>query len=47
MDTMNDMLLIIDEPTKYLEVIYDIYSNKWLKAMDFMYQSILELGWST
>jgi ATPase subunit of ABC transporter with duplicated ATPase domains len=28
METMNDMLLIIDEPTNYLKVIYDIYSKK-------------------
>jgi hypothetical protein len=34
---MNDMLLIIDELTNNFEVIYDIYSKKWLEAMDFMY----------
>jgi hypothetical protein len=38
METMNDMLLIIDEPANYLKVIYDIYSKKWLETMDFMYQ---------
>jgi len=37
MEAVNDMLLIIDEPTNYLEVIYDIYFKKWLKAMDFLY----------
>ena len=37
MEAVNDMLLIIDESTNYLEVIYDIYSKKWLEAMDFMY----------
>ena len=37
MEIMNDMLLIIDELTNNLEVIYDIYSKKWLEAMDFMY----------
>jgi hypothetical protein len=28
LEAMNDMLLIIDDPTNYLEVIYDIYSKK-------------------
>jgi len=37
MEVVNDMLLIIDDPTNYLEVIYDIYSKKWLEAMSFMY----------
>jgi hypothetical protein len=37
MEIMNDMLLIIDELTNNLEVIYDIYSKKWLEAMEFMY----------
>jgi len=37
MKIMNDMLLIIDELTNNLEVIYDIYSKKWLEAMEFMY----------
>jgi hypothetical protein len=37
MEAVNDILLKIDEPTNYLEVIYDIYFKKWLKAMDFMY----------
>jgi len=37
MKIVKDMMLIIDELTNYLEVIYDIYSKKWLEAMDFMY----------
>jgi hypothetical protein len=37
MKTVNDMLLIIDERTKYLEEIYDIDSKKRIEAMDFMY----------
>jgi hypothetical protein len=37
MKTVNDMLLIIDEPTKYLEEIYDIDSKKRIEATDFMY----------
>jgi hypothetical protein len=37
MEVVNDMLLIIDESTNYLKVIYDIYSKKWLEVMDFMY----------
>jgi len=37
MEVVNDMLLIIDEPTNYLEVIYYIYYKKWLEAMNFMY----------
>jgi hypothetical protein len=37
MDVVNDMLLIIDKPTSYLRVIYDIYSKKWLEVMDFIY----------
>jgi hypothetical protein len=28
MEAVNDMLLIIDDPTNYLEVLYDIYSKK-------------------
>jgi hypothetical protein len=37
MEVVNDMLLVIDESITYLEVIYDIYSKKWIKVMDFMY----------
>jgi len=37
MEALNGMLLIINEPTNYLEVIYDIYFKKWLEAMNFMY----------
>jgi hypothetical protein len=37
MEVVNDMLLKIDKFANYLEVICDIYSKKWLKAMDFMY----------
>ena len=37
MEVVNDIVLIIDEPPIYLEVTYDIYSNKWLEAMNFMY----------
>jgi len=47
MKDVNDILLIINEYTNYLEVIYDIYSKKWLEAMNFMYQLSLELSWST
>jgi hypothetical protein len=31
MKVVSDMLLIIGEPTKYLEIIYDIYSKNNLK----------------
>jgi len=37
MEVVNDMLHIIDDSTNYFEVIYDIYSKKWLEVMDFMY----------
>ena len=37
MKIMNDMLLIIDEPTKYLDEIYDIDAKKRIEALDFMY----------
>jgi hypothetical protein len=32
MEVVNDMSLIIDEPTNNLEVIYDIYSKKLLEV---------------
>ena len=37
MEVMNDMLLVINEFVSYLVVIYDIYSIKWFKVIDFMY----------
>jgi ABC-type cobalamin/Fe3+-siderophores transport system ATPase subunit len=41
MKAKNNKLLILDEPTNYIELIYNINSNKWLKVMkskmDFMY----------
>jgi hypothetical protein len=37
MKALNDMLLIIYKPKNYLEIIYGIYSKKWLEAMNFMY----------
>jgi len=41
MDAENDKLLMINEPTNYIESISDIDSKKWFEAMksemDFMY----------
>jgi len=41
MDAKNDKLLMIDEPTNYIEAISDIDSEKWFEGMkfemDFMY----------
>jgi hypothetical protein len=41
MDAKNDKLLMIDEPTNYIEAIFDIDYEKWFEVMkfemDFMY----------
>ena len=41
MDAENEKLLMINEPTNYIEAISDIDSKKWFEAMksemDFMY----------